>query len=412
MQFTHRSAPLFAILIALAGVSVANDTQATWPQWRGPMRDGQIATAKWPESLDEDHLKQMWRQELGPSYSGPLVDADHVYTTETRDSKLEVVTALNRETGEEVWSTSWEGAMVVPFFAASNGSWIRSTPAIDDQSIYVAGMRDVLVCLDKQSGDERWKVDFVERYGTPVPKFGFVASPLIDDDVVYVQAAGGVVKVDKTTGESIWRSGDGDEGMNSAFSSPVIAEVAGKRQLVVQGREKLMGVDLESGEILWSQAIQAFRGMNILTPTMYNGSVFTSAHSGVTQLWDVGGDGNVAQRWKVQAQAYMSSPVIVDGHAYLHLKNQRLACIDLEQGEQKWRTKPFGKYWSMVAAGDRILALDENGTLRLIAADPEEYRLIDERKVSQAPAWAHLAVVGDKIFVRELEALAAYRWSD
>lgn len=412
MRLVIRYATLLTILLGVCGAALANDAQATWPQWRGPMRDGQLPPTNWPESLDADHLTQSWRMELGPSYSGPVVDDEYVYTTETRDAKIEVVTALSRKTGEQVWSTSWEGSMVVPFFAASNGSWIRSTPAIDEQSIYVAGMCDVLVCLDKKTGDERWKVDFKQRYDTQLPKFGFVASPLVDGNVVYVQAAGGVVKVDNATGESIWRTSDGDEGMNSAFSSPIVAEVAGKRQLVVQGREKLMGIDLESGEVLWSQAIQAFRGMNILTPTMYNGALLTSAHSGVTQLWDVSDHGQVAERWKVQAQAYMSSPVIVDGHAYLHLKNQRFACIDLEQGEQKWRTKPFGKYWSMVAADNRILALDENGTLRLIAADPEEFRLIDERKVSQAPAWAHLAIVGDELFVRELEALAAYRWAE
>ncbi len=359
---------------------------APWPQWRGPMRNGAIEEAvKWPESLDEPTLQLSWRQELGPSYSGPIVDEQLVYTTETRDAKSEVVTAFDRKTGNKVWSTAWEGSMTVPFFAASNGSWIRSTPAIDDKSIYVGGMRDVLICLNKATGDERWRIDFTERYGSPLPSFGFVASPLVADGAVYVQAGGGVVKVDAESGKSEWRIADESGEMDSAFSSPIIAEIAGRMQLLVQGRDKLMGIDLASGEVLWSQAIQAFREMNILTPTLYKGNIFTSAHSGTSQLWSVASDGGVRELWKLQAQAYMSSPVVVNGHAYLHLKNQRLACIDLESGEQTWRTKPFGKYWSMVVNGQRILALDSSGALRLIAANPEEYQLISERKISQAP---------------------------
>ena len=46
--------------------------------------------------LDTNHLRQVWRVELGPSYSGPIVGADRVFTTETKDKKFEVVTAFDR----------------------------------------------------------------------------------------------------------------------------------------------------------------------------------------------------------------------------------------------------------------------------------------------------------------------------
>lgn len=394
--------------------AMASENANAWLQWRGPQRDGSVdmgdVKSTWPTSLDESHLKQVWRIELGPSYSGPLADDRHVYTTETVGEKNEVVTALNRETGEQVWSTDWSGAIQVPFFAASNGSWIRATPALDDESIYVAGIRDVLVCLNKSTGEQRWRVDFAKRFDTPTPKFGFVASPLVDGDAVYVQAGGGVVKLNKTNGETLWRTESDGGGMNSAFSSPVITELAGRRQLVVQSRQKLMGLRLDTGEEIWSQPIQAFRGMNILTPTVYKDTVFTSAHSGSTQLWNIDQGGSVSEAWKLSAQAYMSSPVVVNGHAYLHLKNQRFACIDLEAGKQKWRTTPFGSYWSMITNRNAILALDSGGTLRLIEASPEEFKLIDERKISQAPTWAHIGLAGNHVLVRELNAMAVYRW--
>ena len=77
-----------------------------------------------------------------------------MFTTETKDKKFEVVTAFDRKTGKELWRAQWEGAMTVPFFAKANGDWIRATPACDGESLFVAGMRDVLVCLDAQTGKE------------------------------------------------------------------------------------------------------------------------------------------------------------------------------------------------------------------------------------------------------------------
>jgi outer membrane protein assembly factor BamB len=114
--------------------------------------------------------------------------------------------------------------------------------------------------------------------------------------------------------------------------------------------------------------------------------------------------------WENKTQGYMSSPVVIGSHAYLHLRNQRFTCIDLATGKETWTTKPYGQYWSIVAQGDRILALDERGELLLIRANPEKFELLDSRKISEASTWAHLAVCGEEIFIRELNAIAAYRW--
>jgi outer membrane protein assembly factor BamB len=276
-------------------------------------------------------------------------------------------------------------------------------------------MRDVLVSLDASTGEERWRVDFVSKYKKPLPAFGFVSSPLVVGEHLYVQAGGAVRKLDKNSGENVWTSLDDNGGMyGSAFSSPTIATIAGREQLLVQTRQKLAGVDLESGRVLWSQAITAFRGMNILTPTVFGDAVFTSSYGGKAWLFHVGREGDafaLDEVWNDNTQAYMSTPVIIDDHAYLHLKNRRFTCVDLHTGERKWTTQPFGKYWSLVANGDRILALDQRGELLLIRATPEKFDLLDERKISNDSTWAHLAVCGSDVFVRELNAMTAYQWS-
>jgi hypothetical protein len=84
---------------------------------------------------------------------------------------------------------------------------------------------------------------------------------------------------------------------------------------------------------------------------------------------------------------------------------------DLKSGKVNWTSdKRFGRYWSMIAQKDRILALDQEGILRLLRANPEKMELLDSRTISEDETWAHLAIAGRQLFIRELNALCAYRW--
>jgi|GEM_PF-79412 len=394
----------------------SKDSVDTWSQWRGPTRDGLVAGAIWPRSLSEKNLKLRWRVELDSSYSGPIVSDSAVFVTGTAETKNEVVKALDRQSGKELWRVQWPGAMLVPFFAGSNGSWIRSTPCFDGENLFVAGMRDVLISLNAKTGQEQWRVDFVKDFGSPLPAFGFVSSPLLDGDSLYVQAGASFMKLDKKTGKIIWRVLKDEGGMmGSAFSSPVMATLAGQRQLVVQTREKLVGVEPKTGEVLWEQKVPNFRGMNILTPVVFGDGIFTSAYQNKSWFFNVSksdGKFEIKEAWNEKAQGYMSTPVVIDGHAYIHLQNQRFACINLATGERAWTSTPYGKYSSMVAQKDLILALDQTGRLLLIKANPKEFELLGEQKVADEETWAHLAVRGDEIFVRELNALSVFRWHD
>lgn len=410
MKITSAS---FLVIFSTGALLQAGD----WPQWRGPQRDGQFAGPAWPDKLDTNHLRQVWRVELGPSYSGPIVSGERVFTTETKDKKLEVVTAFDRKTGKELWRAEWAGAVSVPFFAKSNGDWIRATPACDGESLFVAGMRDVLVCLDAQTGKERWRFDFVKKLEAPVPDFGFVCSPLVDGDAVYVQAGASFVKLNKRSGEIIWRTLKDQGGMGgSVFSSPAFATLAGKRQLVVQTRERLAGVDPGDGRVLWEQPVKAFRGMNILTPVAQDDILFTSTYGGRTigfKVAQADGKFGVSEAWWHKAQGYMSTPVVIDGVAYTHLKSRRVMAIEVETGREFWTSDTsFGKYWSLIGWRDRILALDQRGMLYLLRANREKFDPLDQRTLTSAETWAHLAAADDELFVRELNALTVYRWGE
>ncbi len=405
---------LFLVLASLIEVRLMANPPEVWPQWRGPTRDGLVSgTGKWPERLSRDLLEKIWRVPLGRSYSGPIVDASHIYVTESKDNR-EFVRGLDRKTGQQVWEASWDGSMSVPFFANSNGNWIRATPCLDGDRLYVAGMRDVLVCLNAKDGQTQWQFDFVKELKSPLPAFGFVCSPLIEGEHLYVQAGAAVCKLDKLTGKLIWRAMEDGGGMGgSAFSSPIVSNVAGQRQLLVQTREKLAGLELESGEPLWSETIPSFRGMNILTPTIFGNSVFTSSYGGKSHLFQLAKSNSglsATSLWTNKASGYMSTPVVIDGHVYLHLQNQRFTCIELATGTTRWTTTPYGKYWSMVANGDRILALDQRGDLLLIQANPAKFELLGTLKISEDETWAHLAICDNEVFIRELSGMVVYRW--
>jgi outer membrane protein assembly factor BamB len=275
-------------------------------------------------------------------------------------------------------------------------------------------MRDVLVCLEAKTGKEQWRVDFVATFKSELPAFGCVCSPLLDGDALYVQAGASVVKLNKKTGEILWRGIQDDGGMNgSAFSSPIIAELAGKRQLVVQTRDRLVGADLATGALLWEQKVPAFRGMNILTPVVIGDAVFTSSYQNKSWLYQITKTNDqftVKEAWSNNAQGYMSTPVVIGDHIYMHLQSQRFTCINIKTGERTWTSTSFGKYCSLIAQGDRIVALDANGTILYLKANPVAFELIDRFPVSESDTWAHLAVSGNQWFVRELDGLIAFRW--
>lgn len=420
MRAVSRTQRLLLLGMSLACVCThAVRGDETWPQWRGPRRDGTAhAEVPWPSQLNDATLKRRWQIPLaGPSYSGPLISKDRIFVTEAKDQAFESAIALDRETGKELWKHQWEGYMKVPFFAKSNGDWIRSTPALADGRLYVAGMRDVLVCLDADSGKELWRFDFPKEIQKPLPDFGFVSSPLVVSDAVYVQAGAGFAKLEAASGKLLWRTLDDGGGMwGSAFSSPTLARIAGQDQLLVQTRDKLAGVRPDDGKVLWEQSIKSFRGMNILTPISVGDRVLSSSYGGQTQGWSVSREGEewkVRPDWSLKLEAYMSTPVIRDGHAYLHTRSQHFACIDLATGAKRWQSETkFGKYLSLVLLDDRILALDERGLLLLFKADPAGFRQLAEQRVSESETWAHLAIAGTDLAIRDLKGISVWSWKE
>ena len=408
------------VFISIAGFLTSAHGEDGWNQWRGPLRTG-IApdSPQWPTKFGQGNLTELWKVELAEGYSSPVTSNGKIYSVETKGAASEVVRAFELETGKPIWEKSWEGAMKVPFFAKKNGSWVRSTPAISNGSVYVGGMRDVLVKLNAETGDEQWRIDFTKREETDVPSFGQVCSPLVDGDAIYVQAGLAVAKLNAETGETIWRSMEDRRAMfGSAFSSLILLDIAGKKQLIAQARLTLAGLDPETGKLLWSTPVKAFRGMNILTPSLVGeNKIYVASYGGGSFLFKVDkaedGTFSVKQEWNNEKiEGYMGNPAIIGDHIYLHGRDKKLHCIAIADGKAAWSSdEAFGEYWSMIQQENRILALDQKGELLLFDASPEEFKLLDRRVISPKDStWAHLGIDGSKLLVRSLKGLAVYEW--
>jgi glucose dehydrogenase len=223
--------------------------------------------------------------------------------------------------------------------------------------------------------------------------------------------------VNAKTGKVDWRTLTDDPKLEGgATASVMVSQVAGRKTVVALNRKTLTLLDPESGKILWKQTVPAYRSTTTATPVLLgDAGMFVTMVGGRSMRFDAAADGDkvsAKRTWDASPVSYMSTPVLVGDHLYAHLYTQRIACLEAKTGRVKWTSdQGFGEYWSMATRGERILALDQKGELYLLKADPKKFELLDQRKVGEAETWAHVAVCGDEVYVRDMKGITAYRWA-
>src|ERR1700731_936462 len=119
------------------GTALAQD----WPQWRGPGRDGTVASfrapAEWPVSLTA-----AWKVNIGEGHSQPLVAGNKVFTFARQDER-EVASCIDLSTGKVLWSQSYPVAYTMNEAATDHGKGPKSTPAISNRRLYTLGITGV-----------------------------------------------------------------------------------------------------------------------------------------------------------------------------------------------------------------------------------------------------------------------------
>jgi outer membrane protein assembly factor BamB len=389
----HPHVRIHALLIVLAGVAlVAGPAFGDWPQFLGPDRDGKVSEAELAVGPDAK-LPAVWQKEIGIGYSSFAVRDGKVYTMGNNGAK-DIVYCLDAETGKEIWTHTYPAKLGIGGF---NGP--RSTPAVDEENVYTLSFAGLLHCLDAEKGTVKWKVDLA-KMGLKAPRWGFSGSPLLDGDLVLLEA-GPVLAFKKADGQLAWRS----QPKPAGYSSPITFTLDGNKVVAAFDAAGLSVVDHGTGRPLYNYVWKTPYGVNACTPMVIGNKVFiTSGYRVGGALVELTGSG-VREIWKSKALgAQCNNPVLVDGHLYGFDGNVggrgKLKCVRLADGKEMWSVRGLGA-GSLIVAGDKLVILGEKGQLILADPDTGQLKKIVERDILGGDyCWTPPVLADGKIYAR------------
>jgi outer membrane protein assembly factor BamB len=402
--------PLLSIVLSVALTPMAFGAEpaadAEWPQWLGPRRDGSTSEKVAPWKGD---LKALWRVPVGEGHSSPVVAGGLVFLhTKVKDKDAELVQAFDAKTGKPKWEQSYDK----PKFATLFGDGPRATPCVRDGMLYTFGITGTLACWEAATGKPIWTTNVLTDVKKDNLFFGLSASSLIVGDNVVVQGGGGTSKglkaYDRKTGKPAWTAGDDP----ASYAAPVLFD----KEIVVLTGASLMSVSTD-GKVNWAFPFKDQLNESSTTPVkagdLYVAASVTTGAVGVRIA-----DKTPEAAWKnAQLTCYFSTPVadgqghlfLVTGVASLSNPQVTLRCVDAATGKELWNKPKVGKYHAaLLRLGDGNLLMhdDTTGDLRLLAPNPKEYQELARSKAC-GPTWAHPAVAGGMVFVRDNKELVA-----
>jgi len=386
-----------------------------WPQWRGPNRDDLSQEKGLLQDWPTGGPPLAWKATaIGEGYSTVSVEGDRLYTIGDRKDASYVM-ALNLTDGKQLWAAKL-GKPGAPGWGGFSGP--RATPTVNGKLIFAVGQWGELVCLESDSGKEKWRKDFTKDFGGSRPEWGFAESPLVDAGRVVFTPGGSkgtLAAVFKATGETIWQTKDlSDSGQ---YSSPIVADIGGVRQYIQLTYKSVVGVSAGDGKLLWRVPFKGETAV-IPTPIYSDGYVYVCSGYGVggmlVKITENGG--------KFKADQVYANKVMVNHHGgvlkvgdYLYgfSDSKGWTCQDFKTGQAKWQDKEkLGKGSLTYADGRLYLRQEEKpGTVAIIeasAAGYKEHGRFNPPAASDKQSWAHPVIAHGKLFLRDQDALLCY----
>jgi len=378
---------------------------ADWHQFQGPDRNGISPETNLARSWGETGPKELWSFELGVGFGGPSIHDGKVYVLDRVDDARDVLRCLDLESGKELWTFAYDA----PGKLGRNGS--RTTPTVDDKYVYTVGPFGEFHCVSKTSHKVVWKKHLLRDFGGRRANWGVSQSPVLYKDMVIVapqSRKAGLAAFRKDSGRPVWQSPPIGK---MAYASPLIAQVDGADQVIMQSGDRVVGADPRSGKILWT-----FDGWKCKIPIpcptpIGNGRFFvTGGYNAGCAMFKVARDGEQWSATKLFANHSCGSQIhnalLYEDHLYANSNNTSsgLVCLDLD-GNLKWKTgrSPGFDIGNLILADGLIYILDgARGVLRLAEATPEGYKELAQVKVlSTKMAWAPMALSDGKLVVRD-----------
>ena len=377
-----------------------------WTNFRGPKRDGKYDEAPVSTNWPANGLPVVWKQPVGVGHSSFSVADGKAYTLEQRRNQ-EVVAAYDLGTGRELWAQKWNAE-----FTDSTGDGPRSTPTWDQGRIYALGATGELRCLDANTGAVIWGKNILSDKSANNLPWAMAASPLIVDDKVIVLPGGApnksVVAYNKNTGAPVWKVLNDSQ----AYVSPMLVELAGRRQIVVVSASRVVGLTPENGSLLWSYPWSTDMGINVSQPIMVDQNRFfiSSGYGKGAALVEVKGSGNSYTATTIWENNNMknkfNSSVLHNGYVY-GLDEGILVCLDVNTGERKWKEGRYG-YGQILLAGGHLIVTSDQGDIALVKASPDKYTEVARFTALQGQTWNYPAIAGGRLLVRNSNEMAAY----
>ena len=406
-----------------------------WPNWRGPNRDAVCLERGLQQAWPTGGPKLLWKANgLGVGYSGPAIVGNTLYIMGNLDDQENVI-ALDTTTGKHLWARPIGPVEYVGYCPGP-----RATPTLDGDRLYALGASGMLACLDRNSGEIRWKVNFISDFGARVIRrefseslhdrllpeedptaglrWGFSESVLIDGEKLVCTPGGPdatLAALNKHTGQTVWKS---KINARSTYSSIVKATIGGVAQYVQFTGDGVVGVDAGNGKLLWrydAPSYGKYGGINIATSIVSGNTVFAACGYGVgagLARIEKTSEGFAAREvyFTKEMKNHHGGVILLNGYLYGANDPGILTCIEHETGQVVWRSREPGKC-SILFADGMLYCRDEKGPLTLVRATPDRFEStgrFEQPDRSNQKAWPHIVISNGQMYVRDQDVLLCY----
>jgi outer membrane protein assembly factor BamB len=396
-------------------VNLTGQRPTDWPAYRGANRDGIVLGPDLLRDWRATPPRLLWQHPIGGGHSAFVVADKALFTMEQRRDQ-EVIVGYDAATGNQFWAFSYAALWNDP----QGDKGPRSTPTVVDVEVYALGATGLLTCVDAQSGKPKWgPIDLLAGNGNI--SWGLSGSPLVVGDLVLVNTGvqkggaphGTLVAVERKTGKVAWSTGKAQAG----YSSPMLATLGGKQQVVLFDADGVAGYDLAAkGKELWRQRWRTSYQINVAQPLIIgNDQLFISSAyrtgCALLEVKEVDGVWKVKQIWKTDGMhCKFTSPVYYQGHIYGLDDNQDevcLVCLDARNGGQVWRGPEF-RHGQLLLSKDLLIVQSEFGEVALVQATPQEYRELGKIRPWTQRTWNLPAMADGRLYLRNNREMACY----
>ena len=407
--------PFLLLALAVSLIPVLPAAEVVWPGLLGAQRDGWAehfkVPARWPKQLKKD-----WSVEVGTGYGTPLVAGQRVYQ-HARQGEEEVVWCFDLASGKQIWRKSYENPFKIGGGGERHGKGPKSCPVMADGRLFTLSITGMIHAWDVETGSLLWRKDYRGKWEKGnQPNWGVSTSPIVDEERLIVHlgndGAGALMAFDVKSGREVWSQGE----HGTSYSSPLLVEIAGVRQVVQWNHETLAGVESRTGKLLWEYpAPHRSHNQNMPTPVFHKGRILLGGENrGIKCLEPLLKDGkwSVSRLWHQRKVALDMSTAVINGdHLYgmSHFKMGQIFCLDPRDGTIRWLSEGrIGQNVAFLSLEGHVAALRSNGELRIIAADPAGYRARASYRVAPDQTWAPPVLLDSRILIKDLNRLTLW----